>query len=118
MTAGTGGDGVGALKRKISAFMVEGFPVQSDDIRCASFMVGMAAFALAICDTLDAAMKTALLLDIRGDFFVAVQAQATLFQFAELGMALAAVGLIFGVPLDQFTRHHECFNAAVGCSCG
>lgn len=102
--------GVLAFEFKISAGVIEGVAIETENVGTATFVIGVALLACQRGLMLELAVKAALIGDIGGDDIVALHAQLILRLLGERGVALAAIVFQFRVRLDQFTRHQQCFE--------
>ncbi len=107
--------GVRSFQRKVSEMVVERVLVQMDNIRVASFMVGMAEFALLFGNIFFQAMKSLFINKVFIHFLVAVPAQLVLNFFLKQGMAFGAIGFNLGVTLNNGAGHHKIFQGACIC---
>src|SRR6267378_5904084 len=91
------------LQLEVGQVMVEFLLVQRNDVGVAPLVVGVAGRARL---ALHAPVISLLLREIPSDVLVrmAFHAQVVLLLLAEMGVAVLAIGLGLGVPLDQVTR--------------
>lgn len=93
--------------------MIKHFFVQYNDIDIASFMVGMTVTTFDVVDFTTFPVESFLVEEIFPDFFMAVETKASLGFLAEWFMAFLAIVFIFGMSLNDGTRHHKMFQT--GC---
>lgn len=99
-----------AEQREVSEFVIKCIRVETDNIRVAALMVGMAAGADGTTGTTILAVKAGFCIDVTGDFFVTVEAQSALLAAFETLVAVGAVFLVLGMRLDNLARHDQCFD--------
>ena len=114
MAAGAGQSQMRAFQGEIGLVVVKSVRVEMHDITVASYMFGMAGLARQFLDALNAAVKSSLFLDIRGNLLMAIEAKILLRVLAEWFMALFALRFIFGVGINYLARHDQCFQAGRG----
>ena len=114
VAAGAGQPHMRAFQGEIGLMVVKGIRVEMHDIAVASYMFGMACLARHFLNIIDAAVKSSLILDIRGNFLMAIEAEIFLRVFAERFVALLAFGFIFGMIADHLARHDQGFQAGCG----
>ena len=96
---------VRALELEVRESMIERLPVELDDVGAAALVIGMAGSAFGLRCIGPAAMEAAPLFAVRRNFLVAIQAQSRLPWPREWLVAIGAVLLELGMPLDQRTGH-------------
>lgn len=98
---------VGALKREIRQSMIEGLRRQADDVCAAAFVVRVTVPALARPGLLGSPVKPHLLVDVRGNLVMAVDAKLALVVPRERYMTLPALTLDVSVATDHRTWRYE-----------
>lgn len=99
-----------AEQREVSEFVIECIRVETDNIRVAALMVGMAVGADGTTGTTILAVKAGFCIDVTGDFFVTVEAQSALLAAFETLVAVGAVFLVLGMRLHNLARHDQCLD--------
>jgi len=99
-----------ACPRKIGAAMIEGLPVQKNDIRPAPIMLRVASAAAGRRHILDSPVKPSFAEDIVSDVLVAFNAELLLPSPAERFVAFAASIFELGMALDDRSGHDQAFE--------
>jgi len=90
--------------------VIEGELVEFHDICTATFVFSMATAASLLADPDLTTMEAGLFIDILQDFLVTGQAQICLPGFVETVVTVVTLVFVFGVALDDLTRHHQGFK--------
>jgi len=98
---------VGAFERKVAVGMVEGLLLQPHDVGIAPQMVGVAGSTFRAASGIAASVKTDLLLHVRRDRIVTIQAEDPLTLGLERFVTLATIGLEVGMASNQLARHDQ-----------
>lgn len=103
-----------AFQREIGQTMVEGVGIQMHDIGIAADVIRVAGLAGQLFNIIDAAVKTALIVDVRRHLLMAIETQVFLRGLAEGLVAFAAGRFIFGMGVYHLSRHDQGFEAGCG----
>ena len=109
--------GMISFQSKVRVLVIEQLLVQYNDYGIPSLMVRVAVRAIVEPGILEQAVKTGDIADIKGDVFVAVEAQRTLLFTIECLMAGIAIRLVFGMPCNDLARHDQGFDLSIGVRC-
>ncbi len=93
--------------------MIERLPIELNDIRPATFVIGVTVTALGANGIRAFAMKAPRLLTVPRDVLVAGQTKSRLRCLGEWLMAIRAFGLEFRVAFDECTRHDKLIEEAL-----
>jgi len=88
--------------------------VELHDIGIPAFMIRVAVGTGFATGPAIKAVKTGFRFDVCADVLVTVHAQRTLFRALESLVTVTALGLEFGMTLDDVTGHDQCFNLGSG----
>ena len=99
-----------ALEQEIRQIMAKCLRIQSDNVGLPSLVIGVAGPALAFPDRRVPAVESLSLCDIGSNRLVAIDTETRLRLLRERFMALRAVFLELGVPLDERPRIDELFE--------
>lgn len=99
-----------ATQREIRVRVVEGFLVETGNVRITTFVIGVAVPAFLVLSRRRKAMESTLRLHVSGDSLVTVKAKPGLIRLFELGVALDAFALDFLVTGNDFAWHYQCLE--------
>lgn len=96
---------VGTIKLEVRVVMVEKFLVEKDDIGIASLVITVTDTTGCIAHMFRAAVVSLPCFDVIVDIVMTVQAERILRFFAEPGMTTGTFMLVFGMSLNDLSRH-------------
>ncbi len=99
--------GMITLEWEVGLAVVEELRIQMDDFRASALVVGVTTAALGGGQLGTEAVVSLFLVEIGSDFLMAIETEIPLRVLLEAGMALLALILVFGMPLDHSTGHHQ-----------
>lgn len=107
MAVAAGHSPMGPSQGMIGEVVVEACRVQSDDVRVATLVIGVALPTRGIAGPRRAAVEAGVRSAVGSDLLVTLQAECILRRRRKGDMAAAAIALDVGVPLDDLSGHHE-----------
>jgi len=110
MAAITGHVSVHALERVLGLRVVELLAAELDDVRIAPQMLGMTGMTLGILDPRQMTVESALLPQVGGDIFMAIETQLRLAIAIAAVMALRALFFVLRVRRGELAGHEQCFR--------
>lgn len=90
---------------EIGRGVIKRIAIQTDDIRIATSVIGVALLACQCRLLIELAVKTTFIGNIGSDDIVTFDAELILRLLGKRRVALIAIAFQFGVPLNQLSRH-------------
>ncbi len=111
--------GIVVLARQVEVCetMIKQCPVKLYDVRIPAFVIGVTISAFILPSVIKKAVKADRIADVQGNVFVAVEAKRALLAAIKCLMARAALGFVFGMPLDNVARHDQGLDLSIGVRC-
>lgn len=92
---------------EIGERVIETTLIEIDDVGVPALVFRMTIGAVPAPGLVVLPMKARSCIDIESDCFVTVEAKCSLLFTFEVLVAVAALGLVLGVPLNELTRHYQ-----------
>jgi hypothetical protein len=105
---------MGAIEPKIRKGMVEGLPIELNDVGATSFVIGMAALAVRLRRIGVQSMESFVQPAIGRRLLMAIETKPCLGGARKRCMAIGAFFFELGMPFDDGARHDQLFQYVLG----